>query len=1210
MGVALDKKEAMRSFVKRNSSLFKQDPFPWEVLKRLKHAFFIEQIKSPVPKDAELAADIVEGMIVSSQINRKEDLDKLLTLPFFSEKVLSKEYYYEKLELKSKQTTPLLDVEIIKKAEISEKIRNELKAEVKKELIEAKVTEFQEWDEKISEKAEEYHSLPSILDGKDYPLPDYKELEKPVDNLFVAWWDKLGLKEDPFRELEGLSRIDESLYSKIIEKTSIFIKYDSMIKSSFGELFKRTVIYGEYGSGKTTFFDYMRSVLNDYKVRPIYVQLGGEFEVRELIFEFDRQVSLELKKLHAIFAEENAPPIDTLDDEQAIIELMKKLAYRGAKGFVIFVDDLHKGDLDKAMRFMSHLQVLTSRFRRATDLNIGFFVAGYLDWEDKINGSEKFSGSIDRQEQMPPLEIEVALDAINKRLKAFAKNPENPRQVEKSLIEKIYKALQYNSQKITFRRVMRELVTEFESGHFDALNANPIRLSQATLRAIRISFENNQIAKKQLDSILFNPSLSPSQKRFCFELMIRIYLSNGLSEADIKEVEVPFLQQLKHSGIISKVSGNGLVWKISGDLYSANKKIIGAYGLSVEDYLLKLYSEHLPEPAKTPKPQNEEINQIENLLTYLVQSDAGKYLSEAKVLHLKILESKEKNLNSAEFPDTIGEDCTKALARLTMAYMAYEKMKIIRRTNFERILFWKDFWWSPEAVLQFCRAITSGIESKQRIPLVLALYREAFPQIVNFFKNEYENSELFYIPLSNLKNEEIKLLHECRHLWNNHRFKEMTDILVNAVDRKLKIFLFNMFTILYGDYENRIKLLDRESRDNICEKVQGEGGLSFSLTRNEFQRLNRFNFKNIMTGIDGSIEGRRNWKCIFSSVFVTWSERTLHDYLITISSINANLTHSLDDSSTIEEKNYVCNFMKQSTTFIRSINRMYSKIITDDYFKQVADQVTFSLCPSIRDDFTQPIKITQDDIKRVEDVFESKNRIRGNFDDQEYMEGFFGLNYRKIYASLALIYRGLSHKGEGVNYRLQMLASKGPEIRMALYRTTMLSTTSNSGSLKKEGIPLSNEGTRLPIQTEEHAERSQQYDVFICHATEDKEPFVSDLANLLSKNLRVWYDDFSLSLGDSLRRKIDMGITNSRYGVVVLSENFFKKDWPQKELDGLATKERNFDKVILPVWHGVNRERVQLFSPTLADRVAVSSDKGTNHVVKEILKAVNSKPLT
>lgn len=72
------------------------------------------------------------------------------------------------------------------------------------------------------------------------------------------------------------------------------------------------------------------------------------------------------------------------------------------------------------------------------------------------------------------------------------------------------------------------------------------------------------------------------------------------------------------------------------------------------------------------------------------------------------------------------------------------------------------------------------------------------------------------------------------------------------------------------------------------------------------------------------------------------------------------------------------------------------------------------------------------------------------------------------------------------------------------------------------------------------------YDVFISHATEDKEEIVRPLATaLVVRGLRVWYDEFELRIGDSLRRKIDAGLANSRFGVVVLSPNFFAKNWPQ-----------------------------------------------------------------
>jgi TIR domain-containing protein len=135
--------------------------------------------------------------------------------------------------------------------------------------------------------------------------------------------------------------------------------------------------------------------------------------------------------------------------------------------------------------------------------------------------------------------------------------------------------------------------------------------------------------------------------------------------------------------------------------------------------------------------------------------------------------------------------------------------------------------------------------------------------------------------------------------------------------------------------------------------------------------------------------------------------------------------------------------------------------------------------------------------------------------------------------------------------------------------------------------------------------QAYKYDVFLSHASEDKDVFVRPLADKLKiKGYTVWYDEFSLLLGDSLRRSIDHGLVNSRFGVVILSVNFFKKEWPQKELDGLVAREDVNGKIILPVWHGVTKDQVKSFSPILSDRVAVSSNKGLDYVSDEIIRVL------
>lgn len=131
----------------------------------------------------------------------------------------------------------------------------------------------------------------------------------------------------------------------------------------------------------------------------------------------------------------------------------------------------------------------------------------------------------------------------------------------------------------------------------------------------------------------------------------------------------------------------------------------------------------------------------------------------------------------------------------------------------------------------------------------------------------------------------------------------------------------------------------------------------------------------------------------------------------------------------------------------------------------------------------------------------------------------------------------------------------------------------------------------------------KKWDLFICHASEDKDAIVRPLvAALKREGFKVWYDEFTLTIGDDLHRSIDKGLANSNYGIVILSRHFFDKEWPQKELDGLAARETKGKKVILPIWHNVDSEYIRKFSPTLAGKLGVPTEKGIPAIVREILR--------
>ena len=133
----------------------------------------------------------------------------------------------------------------------------------------------------------------------------------------------------------------------------------------------------------------------------------------------------------------------------------------------------------------------------------------------------------------------------------------------------------------------------------------------------------------------------------------------------------------------------------------------------------------------------------------------------------------------------------------------------------------------------------------------------------------------------------------------------------------------------------------------------------------------------------------------------------------------------------------------------------------------------------------------------------------------------------------------------------------------------------------------------------------KQWDVFISHATEDKEDIVVPLAEQLRRGgLRVWLDVAEMRLGDSIRSKIDEGLSNSRFGIVVLSPKFLSKKWPARELNALFAIEQEGQHAMLPIWHNLSHADVARFSPMLADRLAVNTSEGVETVAVKIIDSV------
>ena len=142
--------------------------------------------------------------------------------------------------------------------------------------------------------------------------------------------------------------------------------------------------------------------------------------------------------------------------------------------------------------------------------------------------------------------------------------------------------------------------------------------------------------------------------------------------------------------------------------------------------------------------------------------------------------------------------------------------------------------------------------------------------------------------------------------------------------------------------------------------------------------------------------------------------------------------------------------------------------------------------------------------------------------------------------------------------------------------------------------------------------RHERPQAFIAHDSRDKKEVAEPIAVGLQKRMcPVWYDEFSLRVGASLRESIEKGIKEAETCIVILSPHFFSNDgWSKAEFDSIYSREIIEKKrVILPVWHGVSKEDVYNYCPMLVDRFGVTTELGIDEVVRRLHVAIESHGL-
>lgn len=129
---------------------------------------------------------------------------------------------------------------------------------------------------------------------------------------------------------------------------------------------------------------------------------------------------------------------------------------------------------------------------------------------------------------------------------------------------------------------------------------------------------------------------------------------------------------------------------------------------------------------------------------------------------------------------------------------------------------------------------------------------------------------------------------------------------------------------------------------------------------------------------------------------------------------------------------------------------------------------------------------------------------------------------------------------------------------------------------------------------------SKKYDVFLSHASVDKEKFVQPLYDRLeSSGIKCWIDEKEIAWGDSIPKKINEGIKNSKYVMLILSEQYISRVWPNSEIDAAVTQQNKGKKVVLPLFIGERKKLIENY-PLIEGIKGLYWDDGIDYIVDNL----------
>lgn len=951
----MDKKEALTRFVKENLAVLSSEKASLNLVKKLRKKFYEKHSKEKYELSSgamfrveEIAEEIAKLIVVQKNPTFDQFTEMIRQVPFLKEKIPR-----SKLEVIHSEYSKRVD-SVLTPSDLSrinqddfikqiEKRFNEKAKEKAEEEISRQKEEIKKMKLELEQEKKEIEQFRSELDL----LPESASLdileeyvEKPKDELTLEpkrpWWEMLRLEGNPFPSTLGLGEIPTSKFSEIVVNTGFIKNYLDVITNKPEELLgKNILIIGEYGSGKTTLFDFLRYKAGNSRILPIKMTLSvipaGESLINGMLHQIYDNVSETYK-----IRKEYDPRREKItgDLQLTISNLLRDLQNDGTEGFLILIDGLNKEEdlLDRVFQFLRYLQniqeLLSSRGVRA-----GFLVAGAERWKKDIIEIPSLSGTFYDVDTIPPITENEAIEAFRKRLKSYAEEGAEPPKVREGSLKRAFRVIKQRKGSVTFRSFLTDIRDRLLAYEFDEVGLE-VDIQFETVDAVHAYFQRT-LMSKNFSEINADLNRKTVLRRACKRVVLGLYKSGtrGVTETNpLFSLNKGAFYLLSKYAFISQVRASQeapFKWYLSPEYRYAITEICENLKIDVVDVLTSTFEESLA------------LREKESMTIY---SSALTSINEKALTWIDSYPLVAKKLRFAfDTLTEISEMSQNVKEQLTVKHLKEPVLNLIDSINSilygkeiapeERWTYFKDSWACPENIAPIQRFTNWNRvipDNETTIYGILQDHNQVVLDLLLLLSDLIVGEGIARLSNRKLSLSEFHDVHSTRMLFHNMNYKSAADKTKELAESAIRNTIYHALRAVWGDeYQKTIPKDIQKGLDGLT--TRGEPRVQRGADVNFLYDVSRSEYPKIL--LDNVV-----YSAIFSDILNKYDKQKLDNFL--------TLTFSLGDRKAHEDRGTffsshaieIRDSLQSLPWFLEVLHRVVYKFISECKFEyQISD---------------------------------------------------------------------------------------------------------------------------------------------------------------------------------------------------------------------------------------------------------------------------------